>query len=186
MRCKCAVVCHASPLAMRTAAVRCVLPLVVRLLLKICIITSLIRHHSFISHCALHIISFSEINDLCSAVVVCMIASYILSHISLRGLHVISFSETNDPRGAGVVGAGGCRLLCESVGASRSAGHCESVCGRDIASPPHVSGTGRFEYAGASRGMCYCFAGVVRVRVRTRRALGLDRAENLRKRVKIR
>lgn len=70
---------------MRTAAVRCVLPLVVLLLLKICIITSLIRHHSLISHCALHIISFSETNDLCSAVVVCMIGSYILLYISFCG-----------------------------------------------------------------------------------------------------
>lgn len=63
MRCKCAVVCHASPFAMRTAAVRCVLPLVVRLLLKICIIICLIRHSLSISLCALHIISFSETND---------------------------------------------------------------------------------------------------------------------------
>ena len=47
---------------MRTAAVRYVLPLVVRLLLKICIITCLICHHSLISLCGSHVISFSETN----------------------------------------------------------------------------------------------------------------------------
>ena len=83
--------------------VRCVLPLVVRLSLKICIITCLICHYSLIALYALHIISFSETNDLCSAVVVCMIGSYILSHMSLCGLHVISFSETNYSRGVFVV-----------------------------------------------------------------------------------
>ena len=60
--------------------------------------------------------------------------------------------------------------MCESVGASRSVGHCGHVCGRDIASPPRVSGCGAFRVRKCESGNVILFRG--RVRMRARRALG--------------